>query len=116
VWSFSCWKYRCSPCLKNSPRTLTFPIRHPPRASPHSSWPSCKGKQWLLAQCVVSTQFVANILFNNEALFTMGGIVNSIIPLSGWMTPPCIKTSTSTFHQRQGGLLWWSTLRTSCLR
>jgi hypothetical protein len=32
--------------------------------------------QWHLAKCVVNTQLVANILFNDEAGFTRGGIVN----------------------------------------
>jgi hypothetical protein len=32
--------------------------------------------QWLLAKCNANTQFVANILFTNEAAFTRDGIVN----------------------------------------
>jgi hypothetical protein len=32
--------------------------------------------QWLLANCVVNTQFIANILFTDEAGFTRDGIVN----------------------------------------
>jgi hypothetical protein len=34
------------------------------------------------SRCVVNTQFVANILFTEEAGFTF------IIPMSGWMTIP----------------------------
>jgi hypothetical protein len=33
--------------------------------------------QWLLTTCFVNTQFVANILFTDEAGFTRDGIVNS---------------------------------------
>jgi hypothetical protein len=32
--------------------------------------------QWLLAKCIVSTQFVANILFTDEEGFTRDGIMN----------------------------------------
>jgi hypothetical protein len=39
----SCWTYRCSPCLGNSPWTTTLPIPHPASASPHASWSSCEG-------------------------------------------------------------------------
>jgi hypothetical protein len=49
---------------------------------------------WLLEKCVVNPRFVANILFTDEAGFTRDGIVNFIIPMSGWMTVP-----TPPWHQ-----------------
>jgi hypothetical protein len=47
-------------------------------ARTRSSGPSCKGGfcQQILAKCFVNTQFVANILFADEAGFTRNGIVN----------------------------------------
>jgi hypothetical protein len=39
--------------------------------------------QWLLANSAVNTQFVANILFNDEVGFPRDDILNS-----GWMTVP----------------------------
>jgi hypothetical protein len=32
--------------------------------------------QWLLAKCIIDTQFAANILFTDEVGFTRDGIVN----------------------------------------
>jgi hypothetical protein len=67
--SCSCWRYRCSPFVDNSPWTITLPITNP--ASARAVF--C---QRLLAKCVLNTQFVANILFTVEAGFTRDGIVN----------------------------------------
>jgi hypothetical protein len=48
-------------------------------ASPHSSWPLWKAVfcLMLLVEWVVNTQFVANILFIDEAGFTSDSTVNS---------------------------------------
>jgi hypothetical protein len=48
----------------------------------------------LLAKCVVSAQFVVDILFNDEVGFTRDGIVTFIVPMSEWMTVP-----TPPWHQ-----------------
>jgi hypothetical protein len=45
-------------------------------------------RQCLLSKCIVSTQFVANILFTYEAGFTMDVLQTFIIHMSVWMITP----------------------------
>jgi hypothetical protein len=70
-----------------------------PVASPHSSWPSCKGGfcQRLLGNCHVNTQSEVNILFTDDTRFTRDGIVN-LHSTRVWAGDiPLMKTSTSLF-------------------
>jgi hypothetical protein len=62
--------------------------------------------QWLLAKCLVNTQFVANILLIDEAGFIRDGTVNfHSTHDSVDDNPHTILTSTSIFHQCLGGHL-----------
>jgi hypothetical protein len=71
-----CWRYQSSPRLEKSPWTHT----HTTSSECKPSTPDHRVRvvfcQWLLAKCVANTQFVANIIFNENAGFTRDGIVN----------------------------------------
>lgn len=96
-----CWRYLCSPCLKSSPWTVTLPI--------HIQWAQTLASsdhhanvvfcQWLPTKCIVNTQFVCNILINDEVGFTKGGIVN-FHATHIWMDDsPHIITASRRHHQ-----------------
>jgi len=74
----SCWRYLFFSRRRNYSQTVTSPIPHPARARYRASWPSWRTvfRQWLLANCVVDPQFVANNLFTDEMQLKRKGIVN----------------------------------------
>jgi hypothetical protein len=75
--------------------------------------------QWHLAKCIVNTQFVAIVLFSDNAGFTRDRIVNShnthVWADDNPHTTVASRHQHRFSHQCPGGHLMWSTLRTSCL-
>jgi hypothetical protein len=72
--------------------------------------------QWLHAKCVVNTQFVASIVFTDEAGFTRDGIVN-FHNTHIWVDDNSHTTVASRHHHRFSINVWVDilALRTSCL-
>jgi hypothetical protein len=61
--------------------------------------------QWLLAKCVVNTQFVANVLFTNEAGFTRDGIMH--VHITHVWVDDNPHTTMASRHQHQFSINMW---------
>jgi hypothetical protein len=88
----SFWSYLCSLCLENSPRTI-YPYHNQRMQAliPPDFRTMVVFCQWLHSKCIVNTQFVANILFTDEADSQGTVLWPFIIPMYGLMkipTPP----------------------------